>query len=306
MAKLRSQVSRGIEELAQNPRIRPFRPTAERLGRHELIDRSAALTYYGLLAVVPGVLVLFSVVGLLGTQDTVSGALEIVDEVGPGGSEGPARNELEDLINNDVRSGTLLGVGLIAVLWTASAYVGSFFRASAAIWSVQARPVWRAWPARMALTIAILLLTAVALLAIVVSGQLASSIGDAIGLGKQLVTLYEIAKWPLLLVVAVVIVSGLYRASPSGRRSATTWRLLTPGGAFAVAAWVVLSAGFGVYTNVFASYDSAYGALGTTIASMVWLWLTNLVLLMGVEADAELEMWKSEKERGTKTAAGSG
>ena len=233
--------------------------------------------------------------GLVGTQDTVQEAIEILDEVGPSDSDGPAREELEGLINDDVRSGTLLGVGLLAVLWTASAYVGCFFRASAVIWGVEARPVWSAWPLRMALTIAILLLMAVALLAIVISGRLAGAIGDAVGLGDQFVTLYEILKWPVLLALAVVIVSGLYRASPSRKRSATTWRLLTPGGTFAVVAWILISAGFGVYTNLFASYDSAYGALGTTIASMVWLWLTNLVMLMGVEADAELEMWKGER-----------
>jgi membrane protein len=294
-----------VGRLAENPRVRPFRPTAERLARHELIDRGAALTYYGLLATAPGVLVLFSIIGLLGDQGTIDQVLEIVDEVGPGESDTPARRQLEDLIHDDVRSGTLLGVGLLAILWTASAYVGSFFRASATIWGVEERPVWRAWPARMALTIVILLLMAVALLAIVVAGELASSIGDAIGIGKQVVTFYGILKWPLLLVVTVLVVSVLYRASPSGRRSATTWRLLTPGGAFAVAAWILLSAGFGVYTSLFASYDSAYGALGTTVASMVWLWLTNLVLLMGVEADAELEMWKGQKERRAETAPGS-
>jgi membrane protein len=294
-AELRSQVGREIEALGQNPRISAFMPTAERFGRHELIDRSAALTYYGILALIPGVLVLFSLIGLLGNQDTVDEALKIVREVGPGDSDGPLRKPLEDLIHDDVRSGTLLGVGVLGVLWTASAYVGSFFRASATIWGVEARPVWRAWPARMGLTVAILLLLAIALLALVITGEVASAIGDAVGLEHEIVTLYEIFKWPVLLLVVLLVVSVLYRASPSGRRSATTWRLLTPGGTFAVAAWILLSAGYAVYTNLFASYGTAYGTLGTTVASIVWLWLTNLVLLMGVEADAELEIWKGEK-----------
>lgn len=301
-AKLRSQVSRQVEELAQNRRIRAFRPTAERLGRHELIDRSAALTYYGILALIPGVLVLSSLIGLFGNQDTIDQALEIVREVGPGESEGALRDPLEDLVRDDVGSGTLLGVGLLGILWTASAYVGSFFRASASIWGVEARPAWRAWPTRVALTMVLLLLMAIALSAIVTTGKLASSIGDAVGLEQQVVTLYGIAKWPVLLLVVTLAISILYRASPSGGRSATTWRLLTPGGAFSVVAWILLSAGFSLYTNLFASYGTAYGALGTTVASIVWLWLTNLVLLMGVEADAELELWKGEPTRRAGTA----
>jgi membrane protein len=286
-----------IEALQENPRIKPFLPTAERLGRHELIDRSAALTYYGILALIPGFLVVFALVGLLGDQDTVNEALGIVREAGPGDAEGPLREPLEDLIHDGAKSGTLLGIGVLGVLWTASAYVGSFFRASAAIWGVKARPVWRAWPARMALTVGILLLLAVALLALVITGEVATAIGDAIGLEQQVVTLYEIVKWPVQLLVILLVVSVLYRASPSGPRSATSWRLLTPGGTFAVAAWILLSAGYAVYANLLASYGTAYGTLGTTVAAIVWLWLTNLTFLMGVEADAELEIWKGDITR---------
>ena len=271
-------------------------PTAQRLGRHELIDRSAALTYYGILALIPGMLVLFSLIGLLGTEDTVDEVLKVVQEVGPGDSQGPLRQPLEDLIKSDTRSGTYLGLGLLGVLWTASAYVGSFFRASATLWDVGARPVWRAWPARMGVTIAILILLSVALLVVVITGKVATSLGDAIGLEDQLVTLYNICKWPVLLLVALLIVSVLYRTSPSRPRSVTSWRLLTPGGTFAVVAWVLLSIGYSIYANLFASYGTAYGALGTTVAAIVWLWLTNLVLLMGVEADAELEIWRGENQ----------
>jgi membrane protein len=281
-----------LQRVANDPRVGAFLPTARRLGRHELIDRSAALTYYGILALVPGVLVVFSLIGLLGTQDTVNEVLKVVREIGPGDSEGPLRQPLEDLVKSDTRSGTILGVGLVGVLWTASAYVGSFFRASATVWNVGARPVWHAWPARMALTIAILLLLSLALLVVVVTGKVATSVGDAIGFQSQIVSLYNVFKWPLLLTLLVLVVSVLYRASPSRPRSATKW-LLTPGGAFAVVAWVLLSVGYNVYADLFASYGTAYGALGTTVATIVWLWLTNLVLLMGVEADAELEIWKA-------------
>jgi membrane protein len=209
--------------------------------------------------------------------------------VGPSDGEVAARQPLESLIKDDTQSGTLLGVGLIAVLWTASAYIGCFFRASATIWGVDRRPVWRAWPLRVALTMAFLILLALALLIIVLTGRLASSVGGAIGIEEGVVDLYSVLKWPALLVVVVLLVALLYRTSPSRERSATHWRVLTPGGAIAVGAWIVVSVGFEVYVNEFASYDSTYGALGTTIAGLVWLWLTNLTLLMGVELDAALE-----------------
>jgi membrane protein len=275
----------------QSDRWGPLVVMARRIGRHELIDRGAALTYYSVLSLVPGLLVLFSVIGLFGDQGTVDDVLEIFDEVGPSNVEGAAREPVQSLINDDTRSGTLLGVGIIAVLWTASAYIGSFFRASATIWGVEHRPVWRAWPLRMALTVVFLILLALALLLIVLTGQLARSIADAAGIGGD-IGLYNILKWPALLIVLTLLIGLLYRASPSGERAATHWRVLTPGGAVAMVAWLLVSAGFNAYANLFASYDTTYGALGTTIAGLVWLWLTNLTLLMGVELDAALEFRK--------------
>jgi membrane protein len=262
---------------------------ARRVGRHELIDRGAALTYYSVLSLVPGLLVLFSVIGLFGDQGTVDEVLEIFDEVGPNEVEGSARDPLEALVTDDTRSGTLLGVGLLAVLWTASAYIGCFFRASATIWGVERRPVWRAWPLRMALTVVFLALLALALVLIVLTGQLARSIADAVGIGGGIVSLYNFLKWPALLVLLTLLIGLLYRASPSGARS-TAWRVLTPGGAVAMAAWLLVSGAFDAYVNLFGTYDTTYGALGTTIAGLVWLWLTNLTLLMGVELDAALEL----------------
>ena len=190
---------------------------ARRIGRHELIDRGAALTYYSVLSLVPGLLVLFSVIGLFGDQGTVEEVIDIFDDVGPSNGEAAARQPLESLIRNDAQSGTLLGVGLLAVLWTASAYIGCFFRASATIWGVDRRPVWRAWPLRVALTMVFLVLLALALLIIVLTGQLASSVGEALGIEEGLIDLYSFLKWPALLVVVVLLVALLYRTSPSAR-----------------------------------------------------------------------------------------
>jgi membrane protein len=279
-----------LEEAAMaSGRWGPLLVMSRRVGRHELIDRGAALTYYSVLSLIPGLLVLFSVIGLLGDQGTVDEVIKIVDDVGPSNSDATARSALESLIRNDTQSGTLLGVGLLAVLWTASAYIGCFFRASAEIWGVGRRPVWRAWPLRVALTALFLMLLAIALLIIVLTGHLAESVGDALGISDALLSLYTFLKWPALLVVVTLLVALLYRASPSREREATHWRVLTPGGALAVLTWIIVSVGFEVYVNAFATYDTTYGALGTTIAGLIWLWLTNLTLLGGVELDAALE-----------------
>lgn len=260
------------------------------MGRHELIDRGAALTYYSVLSLVPGLLILFSLIGVFGTQRTVNDVLSIIDDVGPSSAEAAAKQPLDSLLQHQAQSGTLLGIGIIAILWTASAYIGSFFRASATIWGVRRRPAWRAWPLRMAITVEFLILLAIALLLIVLTGHLAESIGGVLGVGPSALDVYGFAKWPALFVVVTLLVALLYRASPSGERTATGWRVLTPGGAAAVAAWTIVSVAFEVYANAFASYDSTYGALGTTIAGLIWLWLTNLTLLMGVELDAALEV----------------
>jgi len=303
-SKLAATRAAGAERLARmeeaamaSGRWGPLVVMARRIGRHELIDRGAALTYYSVLSLIPGTLVLFSVIGLFGDQGTVNDVIKIVDDVGPSNSDAAARSSLESLIRNDTQSGTLLGVGLIAVLWTASAYIGCFFRASAEIWGVERRPVWRAWPLRVALTALFLLLLAIALLIIVFTGQLAESVGNALGIGDAVLDLYGVLKWPALLVVVTLLVALLYRMSPSRERSATHWRVLTPGGAVSVLAWVLVSVGFEVYVNAFASYDDTYGALGTTIAGLVWLWLTNLTLLAGVELDAALEFRKDAMEQ---------
>ena len=278
-------------------RLRPLLVIAHRAGRHELIDRGAALTYYSVLSLIPALLVLFSVIGLFGDQGTVDEVISIIDDVGPNASDEAARQPLESLIREGAESGTLLGVGLLAILWTASAYVGCFFRASATIWGTERRPAWRAWPLRLALTVAFLLLLATALLLIVLTGTLAKSVGDALGIGQEVLDLYSFLKWPALLVVVTLLVAILYRASPSKERSATRWRVLTPGGAIAVVAWIVVSVAFEIYVNAFATYDSTYGSLGTTIAGLVWLWLTNLTLLMGVELDAALEFRSAKDAR---------
>ena len=294
MPDLRARVNRQLSDLREHPRVRQFLPSAARIAQHELIDRSAALTYYGLLGIIPALLAFYALLGLLGADKTLDDAVSVLGGLAPSGDSG-ARDKITRLLEDQANSIPLLGLGILGVLWTASAYVGSFFRASATIWAVRRRPLWQAWPGRVAVTLALLILVVIATIAIVITGELAQSVGDLIGLTQATITLYEILKWPALLLLLVVVVATLYGTSPHPEGRVRLWRFITPGVMFAVIAWLVVSGLFTLYVQFFGSYATMYGALGTTIASMVWLWQTNLMLLSGLTVDAELYVWGADE-----------
>ena len=293
MPDLRARVSQQLTGLRDHPRVRQFLPTAERIGRHELVDRAGALTYYGLLGIIPALIAFYALLGMISSEKTVSETIGIFGALVPGDADN-ARAKLTDVLQRQANSIPLLGLGLVGVLWTASAYVGSFFRASAGIWGGKRRPVWRAWPGRVALTLVLLILVVLAALAIVITGELAQSVGDLLGLTQAAITLYEIFKWPAVLFLLVVVIALLYRSSPHRDHRVRVWFGITPGVVFAVVTWLVISGLFTLYVQLFGSYQTTYGALGTTIASMVWLWQSNLMLLSGLTVDAELYVWEGE------------
>jgi membrane protein len=288
---LRARVTQQLSGLRNHPRVRQFLPSAERIARHELVDRSAALTYYGLLGIIPTLLAFYALLGLVADANTVSDAVGIFGALLPGDAD-TAREKFTRILENQANSIPLLGLGLLGVLWTASAFIGSFFRASATIWGVRRRPLWQAWPGRVALTFALLILVVLAALAIVVTGELAQSLGDLIGLTQATITLYEILKWPAVLLLLIAVIALLYGKSPHPPHRVRVWFGITPGVVFAVVSWLVVSGLFTLYVQLFGSYETTYGALGTTIASMVWLWQSNLMLLSGLTVDAELYVWE--------------
>ena len=266
----------------------PLVVMARRIGRHELIDRGAALTYYSVLSLVPGLLVLFSVIGLFGDQGTVDEVLNIFDDVGPlecrrerRGTARVADQQRHPVGHPPGRRPARGPVDRLRLHRLLLPGVGDDLGSRAPARVARVAPAGRAHgvvpaPARDRPDI------------IVLTGELASSVGDALGI-EDGSSLYGFLKWPALLVVVTLLVALLYRTSPSRERSATHWRVLTPGARLRRGGLVVVSVGFEVYVNVFATYDDTYGALGTTIAGLVWLWLTNLTLLAGVELDAALE-----------------
>ena len=179
-------------------------------------------------------------------------------------------------------------LGLAGALWSASGYVGAFGRAMNRIYEIdEGRPIWKLRPAMLLLTIVLVILAALVLLALVLTGPVAESVGDAIGLGSTAVLVWQVAKWPVLLAVVILIVALLYYATPNVKQPKFRW--VSVGAVLAIVVWILVSAAFGFYVANFSSYDKTYGALGGVIVFLLWLWLTNLALLFGAELDSELE-----------------
>jgi membrane protein len=254
-----------------------------------LTDWAAALTYYSVLALFPGLVVLVAILGLAGQHpETTNALLEIVRDIGPASAVDTFRGPIEGVVKSNGGAGALLGLGLLGAVWSASAYVGAFIRAANAIYEVEeGRSFWKRRPLQIAITLAMVLLLALVAISIVVTGPLARSIGDVIGLGSTAVTIWGIAKWPVIVVVVMTMFAVLYYVAPNVRQPKLRW--VTPGGVVAVLAWLVASAGFAFYVANFGSYDKTYGSLGGVVVFLVWLWISNLALLFGAEFDAELE-----------------
>jgi membrane protein len=266
-----------------------------------LTDWAAALTYYAILALFPALLVLTAVLGIFGQQNTIDTFIQSMRDAGLSGAANNIQGPLEGVVNSKGGAGALLGFGLLASIWSSSGYLGAFIRASNAIYEVdEGRPFWKLRPLQIALTLAGILALAFVLIAIVVSGPLAEAVGDTIGLGDAAVTVYSIAKWPILIAVVMLLFASLYYAAPNVKQVKFRW--VTPGGIVAVLIWIAASVAFGFYVSNFGSYNETYGTLGGVISFLVWMWITNIAILFGAELDAELER-EREMEAGINASA---
>jgi membrane protein len=252
-----------------------------------LTDWAAALTYYGVLAIFPALIVLVSILGLVGESATQP-LIDNLGAVAPGPAKEIFTNAIENLQGDQGAAGVVFVIGLLGALWSASGYVAAFMRASNAIYDMEeGRPVWKTLPVRVGLTIVLLTLLAVTTIAVVLTGGVAEKVGDVIGLGETAVTVWNIAKWPVLLLVVSFMFALLYWAAPNVKQPGFRW--VSPGGIVAVIGWLVASGAFALYVSNFGSYNKTYGALAGVIVFLVWLWISNIVILLGAEFNAELE-----------------
>ncbi|GJF31303.1 hypothetical protein KNE206_40030 [Kitasatospora sp. NE20-6] len=267
-------------------RTRALRRALVELFDDDLSDRAAALTYYGVLAVFPTLLLLLSLVGLAGPSatDDMVGNLQ---HWTPGPARDILHHGIEDLQRNRGAGGTFAVVGLGGALWSASGYIAAFIRAANVVYDIrEGRPVWRLTPLRLGLTVLMMLLLVASGAIVVFTGPLAREAGEALGVGDAGVQAWSVAKWPVLLMLVVVMIGVLYWAAPNVRGRGFRW--VSPGSVLAVAVWLLLSGGFAVFVANFGSYNRTYGALAGVIVFLVWLWLSNLAILAGLEFDAEL------------------
>jgi membrane protein len=250
-------------------------------------DWAAALTYYGVLSIFPGLLVLTTLFGML-SESANQKAQQTATQLAPGGIGDLLKGAIDGAHDNNNAAGILAIVGLVLAFWSASGYIAAFIRAANAIYDVpEGRPIWKTLPIRLGVTAVVGVMLVISAAIVVFTGDLARTAGDLIGVGSGAVTVWSILKWPVLVVLVSLMFSILYWASPNARHGGFKW--VSPGGVFAVISWLIVSAAFALYLATFANYNKTYGTVGGIIIFLVWLWLTNVAILLGAEFDAELE-----------------
>lgn len=264
-----------------------LKKTLREFSGDQCTDLAASLTYYSVLALFPGLLAVVSILGLVGQADTtIKTLLDIIGNIGSQQVVELIRGPVENLVRSPAAPLTFI-IGVVGAIWSASGYVGAFGRAMNRIYNVrEGRPIWKLRPTMLGVTLFTVILLVLGLL-VLVSGPLARSFGDVIGLGDVAVTVLSIVQWPILLVIAIIVVAVLYYWSPNVKQPKFTW--VSGGSILALVIWIIASVGFGFYVGNFSNYNATYGSLGGVIVFLLWIWITNNALLFGAEFDAEME-----------------
>ncbi len=252
-----------------------------------LTDWAAALTYYGILAIFPAILAVVSILGLIGSNATQP-LLDNLAAVAPGPAQEMLTSAVGNLQESRGAAGLMLIVGLALALWSASSYVAAFMRASNDIWDVEeGRPIWRTLPTRVLTTLALLLMLAAVAVGVTFTGGLAEAAGEVLGVEGTALDVWDIVKWPVIILAVMTMLALLYWAAPNVKHPGFRW--ISPGSVIGVTLWIIASAGFALYVANFSSYNATYGALGGVIVFLIWLWITNIAVLLGAEVNAEIE-----------------
>ncbi|MEU0582066.1 YihY/virulence factor BrkB family protein [Streptomyces sp. NPDC006132] len=260
--------------------------TLKEFKKDELADRAAALTYYGILALFPALLALISLLGIVG-QSATQQVLDNIQKLAPGAAQDVLRNAVQQMQGNAGLGSVMAIVGLVLAVWSASGYVAAFIRSANAVYDVpEGRPVWKVLPVRVGVTVVLMVLAVVSAVIVVFTGGLARQVNTALGVGDTALTVWSIAKWPVLVILVTIMIAILYWATPNAKVRGFRW--ITPGSFLALVIWMIASAGFALYVANFASYNKTYGTFAGVIIFLVWLWITNLAILLGLEFDAEM------------------
>jgi membrane protein len=263
--------------------------TLTEFSEDNMTDWAAALTYYGLLSLFPALIALVSIIGLVGDpQSTTKTITQIVSKLGPSSAAQTFAGPIQSITAHKSAAGILFIAGLAGALWSASGYVGGFMRAANVIYETpEGRPVWKLRPLQVLVTLVMIVLLAAVLLGVVLTGPVVSAVAGPLGIGSTAQSVWNIAKWPVMLVVVMFMFAVLFHAAPNVKLPGFKW--VTPGALLAIVAWIVASALFAFYVANFGSYDKTYGTLGGFVGLLVWMWITNCVLLLGMELNSERE-----------------
>jgi membrane protein len=250
---------------------------------------AAALTYYAVLSIFPALLVMVSLIGLFADPERVTSVLtDTIAQLGPATAAETFQGPIESITSNRGAAGIVFVVGVVAALWSASGYVSAFADACNTIYEVQeGRPFWKLKPLQLGITFVLIMLAAFVALALVLTGPIVGALGSSLGIGETALTAWRFAKWPALILLALLIFGVLYYTAPNARVNGVRW--VTLGAIGALLAWVLASVVFALYVANFGSYDKTYGALGGMVVFLLWLWLTNMAVLFGAELNAETE-----------------
>ncbi len=268
-----------------------LRRTVVEFREDNVTNLAAALTYYGVLAIFPALIALVSILGLIGHSATQP-LIENLGKVAPGPAKTVFTSAIQNLNHSRGAAGVIFVAGVLGALWSASGYVSGFMWASNRIYDVEeGRPIWKKLPVRLGVTVVTVLLLALSSVAVVVTGGLARQVGNLLGVGSTAVTVWDIAKWPVLVFFVSLMLAILYWAAPNVKHPGFRW--VSPGGILAVAIWLIASGAFALYVANFSSYNKTYGSLAAIVIFLVWLWISNIAILLGAEFNAELERGRS-------------
>jgi|SRR5215216_706828 len=276
----------GVTDLSGKSWVDALKRTVKAFKEDKLGVWAAALTYFGILSIFPTLLVLVSVLGLIGESVTDS-LIKNLEDVAPGPAHEIVTSAIRNLEGSSASSGVAFVIGLGAAIWASSGYVAGFMNAANAIYDVEeGRSLTKTLPLRVGLTMVLMVLAAVIAFAVTLTGGLASQVGKLLGIGDTAVQAWGIAKWPVLLLLVSLLFAVLYWGAPNVKMP---FRLLSPGSLLAVVGWVIASVAFAFYVANFSSYNKTYGALAGPIVFLLWLWISNICVLLGAELNAELE-----------------
>jgi membrane protein len=255
----------------------------------QMTHHAAALTYYALMSLFPALLLAVSILGLVGqypaTYDAILGYLR---DVVPPSALVPLDSSLRAALQQKGTAVTTLAISVVVTLYGTTGALEAARRALNVVFEADGG---RRFLARKAIdvasTVVLMALVLISLVLVFVGGSLAEDLLGFLGLGSTVADIWDIARWPAAVVVAMLVFSFIYYVTPDVRQRSFRW--VTPGAVVGVMLWLVASAGFSIYLSEVADVGAVYGAFAGAIVLVVWLWLTNIALLLGAELNAEIE-----------------